>query len=56
MTHRTLLRIMAGFCVGLALICMALALAYERKSAEAECYADAAELGLTPGSECERPR
>ena len=34
MTHRTLLRLMAGFCVGLALVCMTLALAYERKSAE----------------------
>ena len=54
MSNRMLLRWMAGFCVGLALICMTLALAYQRKSAEAECYADAAELGLTPGSDCKR--
>lgn len=56
MSHHTLLRLMAGFCVSLSLICVTLALAYERKSAEAECYADAAELGLTPGIDCERSR
>lgn len=54
MTDRTAVKLLASFCVGLALICMALAVAYSRKAAEARCFAEAADLGLTPWDDCKR--
>jgi hypothetical protein len=52
MTDRTVVRLLAGFCVGLALMCLGLGVAYAYKAAEARCFAEAAELGLTPWDDC----
>ncbi|MCI3132066.1 hypothetical protein [Phenylobacterium aquaticum] len=45
-------KVLAGVCVVLALICVALALAYREAKREVGCYAEAAELGLTPPRDC----
>lgn len=54
LNSRAVVRLLAGLCVALALMCLGLALAYARKSEQVQCYADAAELGLTPPGSCER--
>ena len=54
LSPRAMVRLLAGLCVALALMCLGLALAYARKSEQAQCYVDAAELGLTPPGACER--
>lgn len=53
---RTMLRLMAGFCMVLALMCVGLAVAYARKAEQVACYADAADLGLAPPKACETGR
>lgn len=55
MSDRGVVRVLAGLCVLLAMICAGLALAYGRKVEQARCYAEAAELGLTPPRNCEDP-
>lgn len=54
MTDRTAVKLLAGFCAALALICMTLAVGYSRKAAEARCLAEAADLGLAPWRDCKR--
>ncbi len=54
MSDQAIVKLLAGFCVGLALICLLLAAGYVRKAAEARCFAEAAELGLTPYDDCKR--
>lgn len=51
-----LVKLLAGLCVILALICLGLALAYRDKARQVSCYAEAAELGLAPPGDCRRPR
>lgn len=55
MSARAIVQFLAGLCVALALICAGLAVAYGRKAEQVRCYADAADLGLTPPEACERP-
>lgn len=49
-----LVKLLAGLCVVLALICLGLALAYRDKVSQVSCYAEAAELGLTPPGDCRK--
>ncbi len=52
MSDQAIVKLLAGFCVALALICVLLAVGYARKAAEARCFAEAADLGLTPRDDC----
>ena len=56
MSARAIVQVLAGLCVALALICVGLAVAYGQKVEQVRCYADAADLGLTPPDNCERAR
>lgn len=56
MTDRGVVRVLAGLCVVLAMICIGLAFAYGRKVEQVRCYAEAAEVGLTPPENCDPPR
>jgi hypothetical protein len=50
------MKVLTGLCVVLALICLGLGLAYRDKARQVSCYAEAAELGLAPPSDCRRAR
>ena len=49
-------KMLAGLCVALALICLGLALAYQAKVRQVRCYAEAADLGLAPPGDCRTAR
>lgn len=51
-----LVKVLAGLCVILALICLGLAVAYRDNARQVSCYAEAAELSLAPPGDCRRPR
>lgn len=51
-----LVKVLAGLCVILALICLGLALAYRDKARQVSCYTEAADLGLAPPGDCRGPR
>lgn len=51
-----MVRLLAGLCVALALMCLGLAVAYGGKAEQVRCYADATELGVTPPGNCDRAR
>lgn len=48
----TVVKVLAGVCAVLALICVALAFAYRDAARQVACYAEATELGLAPPNDC----
>lgn len=49
MSPRAAVRLLAGLCAILALICVGLAVAYHRKAEQVTCLRDADEIGLAGG-------
>lgn len=45
--------LMAALTAGLAVMCVALSLAWAQEHRRVECYAEQAELGLVAGGECQ---